>query len=229
MLAVAAGACRTVEHHRGLRDFPRAFGVVARGRPGRAIGFEPRGDRRQRQFLVLPTDPPRLVGTDHEDLPGGLPLPVAADRIGLAVDDMHQRLAEVPAPAVRHHVEHVVEMGGPARGAPRPGAEQAVGGAQAEFHRPERLAVGGIDRQRRTEFVADVVLVGAAEAVGVGGGVGDHRPVVDDQRHRRGGSADGGANGVLGGLDQRRQRDGLVVEEAAHGLDGGHGLGRAKC
>ena len=56
---------------------------------------------------------------------------------------------------------------------------------------------------------------------------GKRAPVVNDEGHGRGRIGDGVANGVLERFDERGKGDVLVVEEAAHRFDGGHGHGGA--
>ena len=110
-----------------------------------------------------------MVGADDEPVPGGLPAAVVADRVGLAVDDVDRRAAQPPPRRRGHHVVELVDVprreGGPAES----GRKHALGGAEAELHRPQRPAVGGINGQGGAQLVAQVGVVGADVAVALGG------------------------------------------------------------
>ena len=167
------------------------------------------------------------VGADEEPMAGGLPAAVMADRVGLAVDDVDRRAAQPPPSGRGHHLVQLIDV--PRReGAPPTRVESMpVGGAEAELHRPQRAAGGGIDGQGGAQLVARVGVVGPDVAVALRAVLVEveHAPVVDDQDEPAGGLGQGGADGVLGGLDEGMEGDVLVVEEAAHGPRGGEGPG----
>ena len=91
------------------------------------------------------------VGPHQEPMVGGMPAAVVSDRVGLTVDDVDRPEAEGPGAGGGHDIVEFIDMsrrqGGPADA----GAEHAVGGAEAEFGRPQRSAVGGVDDQGGAE------------------------------------------------------------------------------
>ena len=184
----------------------------------------------QLALAALVQDDPLVVGADDEPVPGGVPAAVVADRVGLAVDDVDRRAAQPPPRRRGHRLVELVDVprreGGPAES----GGEHALGGAEAELHRPQRAAVGGIDGQRGAQLVAQVGVVGADVAIALGGVPieVEHAPVVHDQDEPAGPPGQLRADGVLGGLDQGMEGDLRMVEEAGHGPRRGERLRRAR-
>lgn len=153
----------------------------------------------------------------------GIPLSPVPDRIGLAVDDVDKVGVEIPASGLVHDITQFVDVGGRVGGVAGSGGPGAVGGSQAEFHRPQGSPVDATHDQGRAEFVAGVVGTGTLVLIVLGGvgGEGEHTPVVNDQGNTAGASGEDVADGILGGLDQGGEKDGVVLQEPAHGADGG--------
>ena len=85
-----------------------------------------------------------IVAADQEPEARGVPPAIVIHRVGLAVDDVHQRLGQTPLAAGLHRRQDLLQVGQVARRAPAR-AEHAGRGLQVQFPRGQRAAVLGID------------------------------------------------------------------------------------
>ena len=105
--AAAMPPGRSVQHHLRLSD-------VLNG-PLTPVADLPAAPQRQLPcylgqglFLALPAHLAAVFGSDQEVPAGGLPVAVRRQRVGFAVDDMHQRAAQVLVGDGRHGRQHLV-------------------------------------------------------------------------------------------------------------------------
>jgi len=105
------------------------------------------------------------------------------------------------------------------------GGDLAVGGAEAEFDGSDGSSVAGND----DDFVADVGVAGALEAVGftVVVDVGEQGPVMDDEGDGVFALGESVSDGVLGGFEEGVGGGVRIVEEAAQDPRGGERSGAA--
>jgi hypothetical protein len=176
----------------------------------------------QLHLFALPADEALAIGANQEAVAIGVPLPVIAQSIGLAVDQVYDALSQATPEHFAHGRQHLVQMIGLRRRGHGTRTPDGLSGAQTKLQRSNRIAVLALDQQQRGQVVTAAVHGPQAGSVGLASmrRIAQRRPIVHDQ-----GPSVTGLPPLSGDLMQRlnqaRKRHTIVVEETPSRLNRG--------